>query len=149
MKRNSLGIVGIIALISLSACAVQEQTATFVLKQEDEQVKVQNIHKKDALLKQKSITTIQYKTMGISTKTKAKKLLEPSEKLYANKKGIHYTIDFTEKAAVETIEVDLKEVSTKDAKEISLISLPNESFASASEEANEAQLIKLGFKKEK
>ncbi|PZL75691.1 hypothetical protein CI088_04415 [Enterococcus plantarum] len=149
MKRNSLGIVGIIALISLSACAVQEQTATFVLKQEDEQVKVQNIHKKDALLKQKSITTIQYKTMGISTKTKAKKLLEPSEKLYANKKGIHYTIDFTEKAAVKTIEVDLKEVSTKDAKEISLISLPNESFATASEEANEAQLIKLGFKKEK
>ncbi|MGX7200755.1 hypothetical protein BCR22_08325 [Enterococcus plantarum] len=149
MKRNSLGIVGIIALFTLSACAVQEQTATFVLKQEDEQVKVQNIHKKDALLKQKIITTIQYKTMGISTKTKAKKLLEPSEKLYANKKGIHYTIDFTEKAAVETIEVDLKKVSTKDAKEISLISLPNESFASASEEANEAQLIKLGFKKEK
>ncbi|MBO0445720.1 DUF1307 domain-containing protein [Enterococcus ureilyticus] len=149
MKKIFGGIVGVVVLFSLSACTVQEQTTIFVLKQEDEHVKVQNIHKKDALLKQKITTTIQYKTMGITTKTKAEKLLEPSKKLYTNKKGIHYTIDFNEKAAVETVEVDLKKVSTKDAKEISLISLPNESFASASEEANEAQLIKLGFKKEK
>ncbi|EOI01601.1 hypothetical protein UAY_01007 [Enterococcus moraviensis ATCC BAA-383] len=149
MKKNVFCIMGMFVLFSLSACTEQEQTTTFVLKQDDENVKVQNIHKKDELSKQKITTTIQYKTMGITTKTKAEKLLEPSKKLYSDKKGIHYTIDFTEKAAVETIEVDLKKVSTKDAKEISLISLPNESFATASEEANEAQLIKLGFKKEK
>lgn len=87
--------------------------------------------------------------MGVTTKTKAEKLLEPSKKMYTNKKGVHYTIDFNEKAAVETIEVDLKEFSASDAKAISLISLPNEPFAKASEQANEEQLIKLGFKKEK
>ena len=149
MKKNILGIVGMLVLFSLSACAEQEQMTTFVLKQEDENVKVQNIHKKDELLKQNITTTIQYKTMGVTTKTKAEKLLEPSKKMYTNKKGIHYTIDFNEKAAIETIKVDLKELSASDAKAISLISLPNEPSAKASEQANEEQLIKLGFKKEK
>jgi len=100
-------------------------------------------------LKQKVTTVIQYKTMGITTKAKAEEVLKPSGELYKNKKGIKQTIDYKDKEAVETIEIDLKKVDDKEIKNIMFVSLPKTPINQASEKANEEQLTKLGFKKEK
>lgn len=139
--------ISLLSLLFMSACGAKEQTATYTLKQDDENVTIQNVSKEDKLLKQTIKTTILYKTMGVKTKTKAEKLLEPIKDLYANKKGIHYSVDFKEKEAVETIEVDLKEISTDDAETLPLISLPKENLDSASVKENEKQLTSFGFKK--
>ncbi|MGX7150883.1 DUF1307 domain-containing protein [Enterococcus ureasiticus] len=137
----------LLSLLFMSACSAKEQISTYTLKDDDENVSIQNSYKEDTLLKQTIKTTIQYKTIGVKTKAKAEKLLEPSKELFTNKKGIHYSVDFREKEAVETIEIDLKEISTDDAETLPLISLPKENLDSASVKENEKQLTNLGFKK--
>ncbi|EOL49346.1 DUF1307 domain-containing protein [Enterococcus caccae] len=134
-------------LLFISACGSKNQTATYTLKQDDEMVTIQNIYNEDTILKQTVTTTIQYKTMGVKTKAKAEKLLQPSKELYAHKKGINYAIDFKDNKAVETIEIDFKKFSQSNAKMLPLISLPDGDLDSASEKQNADKLIHLGFEK--
>ncbi|WP_429948865.1 DUF1307 domain-containing protein [Enterococcus sp. AZ101] len=149
MKKDwrVIGIVFLL-LVFMSACTAKSQTATYKLRQDDENVTIQNSYKNDTLLKQTITTIIQYETMGVKTKKKAESLLKPSKELYVDKKGLNYSIIFKEKEAVETIEVDLKLLSKDDAKMLPLISLPDGDFDSASEKANAEKLTNLGFEKE-
>lgn len=142
-------IVGIafLMLVFMTACTAKSQTATYRLKEDDENVTIQNSYKNNTLLKQTITTIIQYKTMGVTTKNKAENLLKPIKELYDNKKGLNYFIIFKEKEAVETIEVDLKLLSKDDAKMLPLISLPDGNLDTASEKANAEKLINLGFEK--
>lgn len=142
-------VIGIpfLLLVFMTACTAKSQTATYKLKQDDENVTIQNSFKKDTLLKQTITTIIQYETMGVKTKNKAENLLKPIKELYVNKKGLNYSIIFKEKEAVETIEVDLTLLSQDDAKMLPLISLPDGNLDAASEKANAEKLINLGFEK--
>ncbi|MBO0472945.1 hypothetical protein IGL98_000776 [Enterococcus sp. DIV0840] len=142
-------IVGmsLLFLLFISACGAEKQTATYTLKQDDENVTIQNVYKEDTLLKQTIKTTIQYKTIGVKTKAKAEKLLKPSKELYTDKQGINYSVVFKEKEAVETIEIDLKKLSQDEVNMLPLISLPDGALDSASEKTNAEKLINLGFEK--
>lgn len=142
-------VVGItfLFLVFMTACTAKSQTATYKLKQDDENVTIQNSFKEDTLFKQTITTIIQYETMGVKTKSKAENLLKPIKELYVNKNGLNYSIIFKEKEAVETIEVDFKLLSQDDAKMLPLISLPDEDLDSASEKMNGEKLTNLGFEK--
>lgn len=146
-KKWSIVGIAFLMLVFMTACTAKSQTATYRLKEDDENVTIQNSYKNDTLLKQTITTIIQYKTMGVTTKNKAENLLKPIKELYDNKKGLNYFIIFKEKEAVETIEVDLKLLSKDDAKMLPLISLPDGNLDTASEKANSEKLINLGFEK--
>lgn len=147
MKKIFILLVATLIFFIISGCGPKEQTTTYTLKQDDENLTIQNVHKGDELLQQTVKTVIQYETIGVKTKAKAEKLLEPAKALYEKKVGVKQTFIFKEKEVVEEINLDFKKMTPEVAKELPIVSLPDEDIDQASFKANDKKLVELGFKK--
>lgn len=135
----SLGAVALAATLSLSACSAEPSTTVLKLDQAGVESTLTYYAEGDKVVRQTTKNVVTYSEAGLPDKETAKKILDEGIKKYQGIEGLSDTVEYGDKEAVETVEVDY---SKADYKELAKAGVVAGDSGQAAEDVNEVSLEK-------
>ncbi len=120
-EKNNIKMFGFICMIwmmiSLAGCA-KEQSATYLIDEEDIKTEVTLKAKGDEVYQQVATSRLTYDNLAVLDEKEAKLKMAERSSLYKGVAGVEYGVSYSNEVVVETVTIDYQEVEWSELAEV-------------------------------
>lgn len=121
-KNNKIKVSGIFSLLlvitlSLAGCA-KEQSATYLIDEDDIKTEVTLKAKGDKVYQQVAISRLTYDNLAVLDETEARKKMTERSQLYTGIEGVNYEVSYSNEVVIETVTIDYQNAKWDELAEV-------------------------------
>lgn len=151
IKKGFFSLLFFVVLVLFTACSPgsQTQSKTFINDTPELYTEMIFTYEGDKVTHQKTINTMPYSSLGVTTKEEAKVILDPIALQYQGYEGLTETIDYQEDQLVEVIEIDYLVVDVEAVRDIPGMMFEGDVSKGIGLKRSEQMLLDQGFVEKK
>ena len=151
MKKVFFSLLLLFVTVVFAACSGGSSSKSKTYVKEDPSMNVEMIftYEGDKVTHQKTINTMPYTSLGVTTKEDAQAILDPIAAEYQGHDGLTEKIDYKEDHLVEVVEIDYSVADVEEIRDIAGMVFEGDVSNGISLKRSEEMLLEQGFTEKK